>query len=420
MKIGIIGAGAAGLCAAKNGIDFGCDVTVFEQTNNIGGTWVYTDEIGNDKNGFDVHSSMYQGLYTNLPKEIMGYPELPFPEQEDSYVSSDEVLKYYVSYADNFNLRQYIRFEHHVIRVRPLLDEKWEMIVKNVSAGKYETFIFDVVLVCNGHYNAPKLPRFEGHESFEGKQMHSHDYRTPEVFRGENVLVVGAGPSGTDCVIEISKKAYQVTWSHHVERLAVTHFGENVNQKPDIKEIRKNGVLFVDESYQEYSVIIYCTGYRYSFPFLSVDCGIACDNDRVYPLFKHCLNINKPTMAIIGIPNYICPNQMFDLQLRFVLTFMTGRKQLPSKEEMLADTEQEIAERKERGLPLKKFHFMGIGVHEKYYEDMSKLAEVTPIKPVLSKIFGKGLCNLLHNSKNFRNDVFKIIDDENFIMLQKK
>lgn len=72
MKLCVIGAGAAGICAAKNGIEFGCTVTVFEQSENVGGTWVYTDEVATDKNGLDVHSSMYQGLYTNLPKEVMG------------------------------------------------------------------------------------------------------------------------------------------------------------------------------------------------------------------------------------------------------------------------------------------------------------------------------------------------------------
>lgn len=72
MKLCIIGAGAAGLCAARWSIEFGCEVTVFEQTNEIGGTWVYNEEVGRDKNGLDVHSSMYKGLHTNLPKEIMG------------------------------------------------------------------------------------------------------------------------------------------------------------------------------------------------------------------------------------------------------------------------------------------------------------------------------------------------------------
>lgn len=62
MRIAIIGAGAAGICAARHSVDAGHEVTIYEQTNNIGGTWVYTDNVGKDENGLNIHSSMYQGL----------------------------------------------------------------------------------------------------------------------------------------------------------------------------------------------------------------------------------------------------------------------------------------------------------------------------------------------------------------------
>lgn len=62
MNIAVIGAGAAGLCAARHSAEAGNRVTVFEQTDVIGGTWVYTDKIGKDDYGMDIHSSMYQGL----------------------------------------------------------------------------------------------------------------------------------------------------------------------------------------------------------------------------------------------------------------------------------------------------------------------------------------------------------------------
>lgn len=61
-KVAVIGAGMAGICAAKHVIANGFDVTVFEQSNAVGGTWVYTDNIGRDSYGLDVHSSMYKGL----------------------------------------------------------------------------------------------------------------------------------------------------------------------------------------------------------------------------------------------------------------------------------------------------------------------------------------------------------------------
>ena len=415
MNLCVIGAGAAGLCAAKNGIDFGCQVTVYEKTDEIGGTWVYTDDIGKDKNGLDVHSSMYQGLYTNLPKEIMGYPWIPFPEQGHSYVSSQAVLKYYQVYAERFNILNRIKFEHHVLRVRPLTShDRWEVIVQDMKTLKYETQIFDAVLVCNGHYTAPSVPEFKGHVEFAGRQMHSHDFRSGEKFRGESVLVVGTGPSGTDITFAIAKAARNVTLSYHQDKPPVTNYGENVNLKPNVKEISKRGVTFDDNSYQDYDVIIYCTGYKYSFPFLSVDCGIGVAGNCVEPIFKHCLNINRPTMGFIGLPNFICPNQMFDLQTRFCLTFITGRKASPPKQEMIEDLRRETAKREARGVFKNKAHYMGPGVQDVYYEELAMTAEIEPIRPVIPKIFGKSLHNLL-NDVNFRNRVFKVIDDENFV-----
>lgn len=60
--LAVIGAGTAGLCAAKHAIQNGFDVTVFERAAQVGGTWVYSDAIGKDKYGLDVHTSMYKGL----------------------------------------------------------------------------------------------------------------------------------------------------------------------------------------------------------------------------------------------------------------------------------------------------------------------------------------------------------------------
>lgn len=61
-KIVIIGAGASGLCAARRAISKGFDVTVFEQTEHIGGTWVYTDRTGYDDYGQLSFGTVYKSL----------------------------------------------------------------------------------------------------------------------------------------------------------------------------------------------------------------------------------------------------------------------------------------------------------------------------------------------------------------------
>lgn len=65
-------------------------------------------------------------------------------------------------------------------------------------------------MVCNGHYRDPFVPSIKGQEIFKGRQWHSHDYRSPETFQGKNVLILGAGPSGTDIAFKISKVAKKV------------------------------------------------------------------------------------------------------------------------------------------------------------------------------------------------------------------
>lgn len=63
-RIAIVGGGVAGLVVARHAmskLDI-YNLTLFEQTDQIGGTWVYTDETHFDKHGLLIHSSMYKNL----------------------------------------------------------------------------------------------------------------------------------------------------------------------------------------------------------------------------------------------------------------------------------------------------------------------------------------------------------------------
>lgn len=62
LTVAVIGAGPSGLCSAKHSLDQGYNVTVYEQAEEIGGAWYYTDEIGYDKYGVKIQTAMYQGL----------------------------------------------------------------------------------------------------------------------------------------------------------------------------------------------------------------------------------------------------------------------------------------------------------------------------------------------------------------------
>lgn len=73
MSVCIIGAGTAGLCSARQALDHNLIPTIFELSNEIGGTWVYNKDVGT-VNGIDVHSSMYTNLrqvYIEFNKKLL-------------------------------------------------------------------------------------------------------------------------------------------------------------------------------------------------------------------------------------------------------------------------------------------------------------------------------------------------------------
>ncbi|XP_057319304.1 uncharacterized protein LOC130663831 [Microplitis mediator] len=437
MRIAIVGAGSAGLAAlrhvvlllaAENTQSQGkiTQVVCYEKTNQVGGTWVYTTEIGVDHYGLPIHSSMYDSLRTNLPKEVMGYPDFPVPENTKSYLTRTEILDFLNNYCDHFKLRSYIKFRHNVQCIEPSAkpednqvpgsSTKWTVSVKNLETGLVSNEIFDAVMVCNGHYFEPSIPIIEGHDKFKGLQLHSHDYRVPETFANKTVVVVGAGPSGMDLALEISSKAKQVVLSHHSRDPIHTVFPENVIQKPDITRIEEKELVFSNGDRQNVDVIFYCTGYKYSFPFLAKSCGVKVDSNMVTPLWKHLLSVENPTLALVGLPFYVCAFSMFDLQVRFILKFWTNEKQLPSKEAMLAEEAAELQKKLDKGLGKRHFHMMG-PEQGNYYDDLAKTAGITPLPPVLTKLHNESSMRFLDDLVHYREDRYRILDDFNYVQL---
>lgn len=86
-------------------------------------------------------------------------------------------------------------------------------------------------------------------------------------------------------------------------------------EKPGVSTIEGDRVFFKDGTSATADVFIYCTGYRYSFPFLDPNCGIAVDENYIHPLYKHLINVEYPTMCFVGIPASVVPFPMFDVQV---------------------------------------------------------------------------------------------------------
>ncbi|KAL7297720.1 flavin-containing monooxygenase FMO GS-OX5-like [Trichogramma pretiosum] len=422
MRVAVIGAGSAGLaalhqCDLANTAEHPVEVVGYEKTDKVGGTWVYVPETGKDSYGLPIHSSMYDSLRTNLPKEVMGYPDFPIPENDKSYLHRTEILEFLNNYCDHFKLREKIRFLHNVELVEPLENNKWRLNLRNLQTNETSSEEFDAVMICNGHYFAPSLANLAGKDVFKGQQLHSHDYRKPEPFADKRVVVIGAGPSGMDLALEISKKAKRVILSHHLKETILTKFPDNVVQKVDVAELKENSAVFKDGSEEDIDIVFYCTGYKYSFPFLSPKAGVSVDSNMVQPLYKHVIAVEKPSLAFIGLPFYVCAFSMFDLQARFVLKFWTKECELPSRQAMLQELEAEKRERFEaKGFQKRQFHMMG-PLQGDYYNELALAAKLEPLPPVLTKLHNESSNRFLEDLVHYREDRYRIIDAENYVQL---
>ncbi|XP_050429738.1 senecionine N-oxygenase-like isoform X2 [Adelges cooleyi] len=416
----IVGGGPAGIAALKKLTekDSTFDCVLFEQIDNVGGTWVYTENVDVDQYGLPVHSSMYKSLRTNLPKEIMELSGFEHKNVGDQCYFPAKYMENYVNdVADHFNLRQYIKLHHHVEKINPINDGQWEVTVVDLQSKTKDTKVYDSVIVCVGNYSNPVYPDIKGSDVFQGKILHSHSYRDVESYRDNTVVVVGCGASGLDISYGVSVVAKKVFLSHHNPKMYKLNVPPNYFHKPDIQEFTSDGIIFNDGSYEQVDAIIYCTGYSYTYPFLTNECKIRVEDNIIRTLYKHMFNIEYPTMAFIGVPRNTTGFYLFDFQSKIYKKFLEGSLKLPNKEEMYNDTQREADARLASGQRPKDFHALGRTKWAmEYYTSMTNFAGVEHPPPVLLQIYFDGLERLGQDFLNFRNDKYQILDREHYMV----
>ncbi|CAI9103633.1 OLC1v1002153C2 [Oldenlandia corymbosa var. corymbosa] len=364
LKVAVIGAGPAGLISARELQREGHQVVVFEKSDRIGGTWVYTPEVETDPLGLDpdreiVHSSIYYSLRTNLPRHAMGFSDYPFTIRHETgelrdFPGHQEVLEFLNQFVRDFGLMELIRLNHEVVRVEKE-DDLW-VVESRLSDKSCSEELFEAVVVCNGHYTQPRLAEdIPGVEFWPGKQIHSHNYRVPDPFQDKVVVLIGAGPSAHDICHDIAQVAKEVHLSSRSPEVKVSKldFFNNVWQHQEIAYCHENGeVAFKDGASVAADIILHCTGYKYQFPFLKTKGIVTIDDNRVGPLYKHVFPPqNAPGLSFVGLPHRVVVFLMLELQAKWVAFALSGKAILPSKEEMLADVEEHYRLMEQDGVP---------------------------------------------------------------------
>lgn len=388
----VIGAGSSGIAAVKALFDVGIDYDCFEASDRIGGNWVF----GN-KNGM---SSAYEGLYINTSRDRMQYADYPMPRSYPDFPHHTQIAKYFEDYVDHFGFRHTITFETKVTHAEPE-GRVWKVRASGPSGVIERTY--DMLLVANGHHWDPMWPDPPFPGSFDGRQLHAHDYKSMEELRGKKVVVVGMGNSAMDIAVESSEVAAKtflsgrrgvhvipkymfgrpldtfvtnarIPWAlrrkaaEALLRLAVGdmeryglpkpdhRLGEAhptisgrildrlshgaITYKPQIAELMGDRIRFVDGSIEEANVVVYCTGYRVSFPFFDPELISAKDNDL--PLFMRVFHPTYTNLAFIGLLQplgAIMP--LAEAQGKWIAKLLTGAYALPPEEEMREHMEKE-------------------------------------------------------------------------------
>lgn len=205
VKVAVIGAGVAGLVAARELLRENHRVVVFEKARRIGGTWVYDSRIDSDPLSLDpnreiVHSSLYQSLRTNLPRHVMAFIDYPFRLREGgdqrTFPGHEEVLSFLDDFARDFGLTELIRFNSEVVRVERVggRNDEWvvEWRVPELESVVWKEEMFEAVVVCSGHHTEPRVAEIPDIDKWPGRQIHSHNYRVPDTFRDQEAGLVHA------------------------------------------------------------------------------------------------------------------------------------------------------------------------------------------------------------------------------------
>ncbi|KAL8119224.1 hypothetical protein AgCh_016660 [Apium graveolens] len=407
LNVSVIGAGVGGLLAGRELQRVGHRVTIFEKQNQLGGTWVYDPRVESDLLSLDpdreiIHNSLYSSLRTNLPRHLMGFSDFPFTKIYDDsriFPSHEEVLKFLNDFALHFGVSELIRLSTEVVRVEARNDE-W--IVESRNGEQTQEEVFNAVVVCNGM------------EKWPGKQIHSHNYRVPEPFRDQTVVVIGAGPSSMDISGEIAEVAKEVHISiRSSSLLSKSNIFERLKQHSEIDYVDESGkVAFADGSSVHADIIFHCTGYRYNFPFLKTNHTVTVDDNRVGPLYKHIFPpVLAPSLSFIGIPTAVTVFPMMELQAKWISLVLSGHLLLPSEESMLADTKAYYKSMEQQGLPIRLTHFL-FSTKFEYLDWLADQVGVPQIDELSRKIFAQVFINIFSSeAARFREwDVDRWVD----------
>src|SRR5262245_13987870 len=197
IDVAVVGAGFAGLYLLHRLRKAGFTTVVFEEADDVGGTWYW---------------NRYPGARCDI--QTIDYSYTFDPELEkawtwsEKYATQPEILRYLGFVADRYNLRRDIRFKTKVNEAKwDDASERWLITTSNGPAVSCRHYI-----MATGCLSSPKPPEIDGVGDFKGEVYFTGRWPHDGVnLAGKRVAVIGTGSSGIQSIPLIAEQAAHLT-----------------------------------------------------------------------------------------------------------------------------------------------------------------------------------------------------------------
>jgi 4-hydroxyacetophenone monooxygenase len=188
----VVGAGISGLAAAYRLRQVGIDVTVFEKSDGVGGTW---------------RDNVYPGCRVDVPNQLYSFSFAQSDEWAGRYSAQSDLLTYLERVSAELQLHSCIRFDHEVTEANfDPRTTQWAVAARG-PGGASTVGRFDAVICAVGQLNRPSFPDIEGRERFAGPSFHSARWDHTVPLAGRRVAVIGTGASAAQFVPVVAAQA---------------------------------------------------------------------------------------------------------------------------------------------------------------------------------------------------------------------
>lgn len=191
-QVVVIGAGQAGLAAGyhlrRAGLDPDTGYVLLDRNTRPGGAWQH----------------LWRDLRLFSPAEHSSLPGRPMPSWTDGFPPADHVRDYLADYERRYQLPV-----RHGVQVTAVHRTGGAAPLRVDT--DHGTWTADHVISATGTWDRPFWPTYPGPRAFRGRQLHARDYRSPDEFTGQHVVIVGGGNSAAQILAEVSRVA-RTTW----------------------------------------------------------------------------------------------------------------------------------------------------------------------------------------------------------------